>query len=192
MEKIILTDADGVLVNWDAHFTEWMRSHGFNLVEENRNHYDICKRYNIEKSRKDELVRAFNEGANIGFLPPHRDAIKYVRRLHEEEGYVFRVITSLSTSPWAKKLRERNLEALFGSAIEDVICLPTGGDKDEELAKYKHRDMAWIEDKPANAQLGYDLGLTTFLMLHDHNIDDDGPYYKVHDWKTIYDFLSTY
>lgn len=191
MEHVILTDCDGVLLNWDAHFDEWMAAHNYKTVEKKSTHYDISIRYGIPKPRKDELVRAFNEGANIGFLPPHRDAVKYVRRLHEEYGYVFRVITSLSTSPWAIRLREKNLKDLFGTAIEQVICLDTGADKDNVLEPYRDKGMIWVEDKPANALLGHNLGLKTFLMLHDHNVGDSGPYTRVHNWKEIYEHIAT-
>lgn len=191
MEKVILTDCDGVLLNWESHFDEWMNSHGYYMKTENRGHYDICLRYNLPKPRKDELVRAFNESAVIGFLPPHRDAVKFVRKLHEEYGYVFRVITSLSKLSFASYLRVRNLRELFGTAIEQVICLDTGADKDQALAPYQNRNMFWIEDKPQNALVGHNFGLSSILMLHDHNVEDSGPYVKVRTWREIYELVAT-
>jgi len=189
-EKVVLTDCDGVLLNWEAHFDEWMNSNGYYMKPENRGHYDICLRYGLPKERKNELVRSFNESAVIGFLPPHRDAVKYVRKLHEEYGYVFRVITSLSTLSFASYLRVRNLRELFGTAIEQVICLDTGADKDKVLEPYRDRSMFWIEDKPQNALVGHEIGLTSILMLHDHNVDEEGPFIKVRTWREIYEYIS--
>ena len=191
MEKVILTDCDGVLLNWESHFDEWMNSNGYYMKPDNRGHYDICLRYGLAKPRKDELVRAFNESAVIGFLPPHRDAVKYVRKLHEEYGYVFRVITSLSKLSFANYLRVRNLREVFGTAIEQVICLDTGADKDEALEPYRGRNMFWIEDKPQNALVGSNVGLTSILMLHDHNVEEIGPFIKVRTWREIYEHLAT-
>ena len=182
--KLILTDCDGVLLNWEFAFECWMETHGYKVVDTSA--YNIGQRYGIDNSKK--LVRQFNESAAIGFLPPHRDAMHYVKKLHEEHGYVFRVITSLSLDPYAKKLREKNLIKLFGSAMESVICLDTGADKDEALEPYRGSGLYWIEDKIENAVVGSNLGLNSILMEHEHNmhyIDNLIP--LVRNWKEIYD-----
>jgi hypothetical protein len=182
--KLILTDCDGVLLNWEFAFECWMETHGYKVVDTSA--YNIGQRYGIDNSKK--LVRQFNESAAIGFLPPHRDAMHYVKKLHEEHGYVFRVITSLSLDPYAKKLREKNLIKLFGSAMESVICLDTGADKDEALEPYRGSGLYWIEDKIENAVVGSNLGLNSILMEHEHNmhyIDNLIP--LVRNWREIYD-----
>ncbi len=182
--KLILTDCDGVLLNWEFAFECWMETHGYKVVDTSA--YNIGQRYGIDNSKK--LVRQFNESAAIGFLPPHRYAMHYVKKLHEEHGYVFRVITSLSLDPYAKTLREKNLIKLFGSAMESVICLDTGADKDEALEPYRGSGLYWIEDKIENAVVGSNLGLNSILMEHEHNmhyIDNLIPLVK--NWKEIYD-----
>ena len=118
-----------------------------------------------------------------------RDAAYYVKRLHEEHGYVFRVITSLSLDKNAQKLREMNLRKIYGNAFEDVICLDTGADKDLALAPYKDTGMFWIEDKPQNSDVGYNLGLKSILMEHGHNMNHECPYPIVKNWKEIYDII---
>ena len=78
------------------------------------------------------MVNLFNQSAVVGFLPPLRDAIHYVRKLHEEHGYVFHVCTSLHKDKNAQKLRIMNLEKLFGETVfEKYIILGCGDDKDE-------------------------------------------------------------
>ena len=94
--NLILVDCDGVLCNWEYAFAIWMEQHGFNKVEGGEFIYDIGDRYNISKDQGRKLIKMFNESAAIGFLPPLRDAMYYVKRLHEEHGYVFHCITSLS------------------------------------------------------------------------------------------------
>jgi hypothetical protein len=134
----------------------------------------------------------FNESAAIGFLPPLRDAMYYVKRLHEEHGYVFHCITSLSLDPNAKKLREMNLNKLFGdTAFERVVCLDTGADKDHALAPYQNTGCYWIEDKPENAEVGHNLGLRSILMEHGHNMyhyHEDIPIVK--NWKEVYAIIT--
>ena len=192
--KVILTDADGVLLNWEYAFTVWMEQHGHTQVDDANFIYDIGKRFGLESNNMGHrLVKQFNESAAIGFLPALRDAMYYVKRLHEEHGYVFRCITSLSTDRNAYKLRKMNLEKLFGeTAFEELVCLDTGADKDEALEQYRDSGLYWIEDKLSNAQLGLDLGLKSILIEHGFNMNDDIPegMTKVTNWKEIYENIT--
>jgi hypothetical protein len=132
----------------------------------------------------------FNESADIGFIPPLRDAIQYVRKLHEEHGFVFHAITSLSLDYNAVRLRKMNIRNLFGeTAFEEIVCLDTGADKDEALERYRDTGCVWVEDKVENAEVGLQLGLNSFLMGHDHNADYDGDAIRVQNWKEIYDII---
>ena len=188
-DKLILCDCDGVLVDWVYGFTKWMKQHGYEIQVEGE--YDIAKTFGITKAEGKRLVRHFNESAAMGWLPSLRDAVKYVRKLHEEHGYVFHCITSLSLDEHAGKLRKKNLEALFGKTVfEKVTCLDTGADKDEALEPYRDSGCFWIEDKIENAELGVELGLETILIEHDHNKDYENEHIQIVGyWKEIYDLI---
>lgn len=187
-EKVILTDCDGVLLDWEYSFNVWMHRHGYTLAPFGESEYKIHKKYGITKERSKELVRIFNESAAIAALPPLRDAIKYVRKLHEEHGFVFHCITSLSTDPAAYAARLQNLHDVFGKTVfERLVCLDTGADKDEALVPYKNSDCWWLEDKPENADLGVSMGLNTLLISHAHNAEYEGPAVRVSSWKQVYD-----
>jgi len=188
-EKVILVDCDGVLLDWEYSFREWMISHGHTLVDPTV--YDQGKAWGITKARARELIAEFNDSAAIGWLTPFRDAIKYVRMLHEEHGFVFHCITSLSLDPYAGKLREKNLHAVFGETVfEKIICLDTGADKDEALLPYAGSGCFWVEDKPENAEVGLKLGLCAVLIEHGHNKDyDHDGIIKVKSWKEIYETI---
>ena len=191
--KLILTDADGVLLDWEWAFSVWMQERGYTLTADNKKSYYLHHHYaELEERDSKKVVKTFNESAAIGFLPALRDAAYYVKRLHEEHGYEFRVITSLSLDKNAGKLREMNLRKLFGNAIESVICLDTGADKDSALAPYQGSGMWWIEDKYANFKTGMDLGLRSILIEHGHNMDEDTTGgFKVKTWKEVYDIITT-
>ena len=190
-KKLILTDADGVLLDWEWAFQVWMTERGFKFKNEGKKNYYLHHHYHdMTQQEIKQLVKYFNESAAIGFLPALRDSVYWVKRIHEEHGYQFRVITSLSKDENAGKLREMNLRKLFGNAIESVICLDTGADKDEALAPYKDSGLWWIEDKPANADLGHTLGLKSILMEHGHNMDHKCLYPVAKNWKQIYDLVS--
>lgn len=187
-DKLILVDCDGVLLDWKYAFYKYMNENGYTVIEESQ--YDIAKTFGIDKEQARILVRQFNESARIGFLPGLRDAIKYVKKLHSE-GYVFHCITSLSTDYYAGKLREQNLERLFGKDVfERVVCLDCGADKDDGLLPYKDSGCIWVEDKPENAECGLNLGLRSILIEHDFNKDyENNNLVKVKNWKEIYESI---
>jgi len=169
----------------------YLRTHGFNKVEGGQFKYDIGKRYGIDRDQGKKLIKLFNESAHIGFLPPLRDAMYYVKRLHEEHGYVFHCITSLSKDENARELRRMNLKKLFGAtAFEKFIFLDTGADKDEALEPYRGSGYYWIEDKIDNACAGRELGLRSLLMEHGHNMDFEHPEIpRVKNWRDIYNMV---
>jgi beta-phosphoglucomutase-like phosphatase (HAD superfamily) len=192
LKKLILTDADGVLLDWEWAFNVWMQEHGFEEVPGSKLNYDMSMRYGIPREQVKKLIRIFNESAAIGFLPALRDAMYYVKRLHEEHGFRFHCITSLSLDPNAQKLREMNLNKLFGtSAFERIVCLDTGADKEEALLEYEGTGCYWLEDKPENAIAGYNAGLRSLLVEHGHNMHH---YHEgitiVKNWKEIFQLIT--
>jgi hypothetical protein len=191
-QKIILTDCDGVCLDWEWAFNIWMYQHGFEEIPGAKLNYDMSVRYGIPREQVVKLIRIFNESASIGFLPPMRDAMYYIKRLHEEFGYKFHAITSLSLDPNAQKLREMNLHKLFGpTAFERIVCLDTGADKDEALAEYKDSGYYWIEDKWANAEAGYKAGLRCIVLEHGHNMHEYHPEITIlKNWKSIFDHIT--
>ena len=193
-KKYIITDIDGVVLDWEEGFSVWMEHHGHEKVDGFQFIYSIGDRYGISRNQGHKLVKQFNESAAIGFLPPLRDAQWYINLLHEKHQFKFIALTSLSLDPYAKYLRERNLKKLMGDAFERVICLDTGADKDDaldELAGYaKYKDCYWIEDKPENAQAGINVGFKAILMEHGHKMESDVDAIVVKNWEDIYMLLT--
>ncbi len=191
-DKVILTDADGVILDWEYAFDVWMIQHGHKRQEGSQFVYNIGKRYGIDAEQGKRLIKIFNESAHMGFLPALRDAMYYVKRLHEEHGYVFHCITSLSKDENAQELRKMNLKKLFGvTAFEKFVFLDTGADKDEVLEQYRGTECWWIEDKIDNCVAGLNVGLNPLLMEHGHNMDFEHPEIpRVKNWKEIYKIIT--
>lgn len=191
--KIILTDIDGVVLNWEYAFGEYMEFQGHQPVEGHNKFYSVRQKYNLPTDASGDLViKTFNESAAIGFLPPLRDAQYFIKKLHEQHQYQFIAITSLSLLPYAQQLREKNLKKLFGdNCFIEVNCLDTGADKDDILDVYarEYPGAFWIEDKPQNADVGIALGLQSILIEHGHNMNYDGQAKVVVNWEEIYNII---
>lgn len=188
MKKLILTDADGVLLDWERPFHYWMLSLGHKPSKNYRNHYNIADRYStVKANQKKNIVSAFNNSFMIKNLPAFRDSVKVVEHL-VDNGYIFHVITSISDNERAHKNRIDNLHALFGKkAFHKITCLGTGEDKDHVLSEYKDSGLTWIEDHVKNYHLGNSMGLNSFLMLHEYNNVPGGKILS--NWKDILIYL---
>lgn len=187
--KVILSDIDGCMLDWEYAFGQWMQRHGY-VVRETGN-YKMDVKYGLERKETERLVRMFNESAWIRKLPPLRDAMHYVKKLHVEHGYVFHAITSLSNDQYAQHLRTKNLREMFGDTVfEKYVYLDTGADKDDVLVEYEGTDCWWVEDKPENADCGINFGLNSLLVDHDHNRNYTGDATRVRNWEEIYDIVT--
>ena len=191
-ENVILVDADGVCLAWEYAFEIWMTQHGFEQLPGAELNYDMSIRYGISRPQIVKLIKMFNESAAIGFLPPLRDSMYYIEKLHKEHGYTFHCITSVSLDPNTIKLREMNLHKLFGeTAFPKIICLDTGAPKDAALYQYRDTGCYWIEDRVENAELGAELGLNSLLMEHGHNLHHYHPGVRtVKNWADIYNIVT--
>lgn len=186
--KVILTDCDGVLFDWEYSFDQWMKRHGYKICAPGNYQMDI--KYGLEKNETMRLVRMFNESAWIRKLPPLRDAMKFVKKLHQDHGYIFHAITSLSNDVYSQHLRTKNLREMFGNSVfEKYVYLDTGADKDEVLEEYRDTGCWWVEDKPENADAGSVVGLNSLLIDHDHNKNYTGKATRVKNWQEIYNII---
>ena len=188
-DKCILTDVDGCLFDWEYAFDQWMKRHNYTIVE--TGHYQMNIKYGLNRVETMRLVRMFNESAWLRKLPPLRDAIHYVKKLHAEHGFIFHAITSLSNDDYSQHLRTKNLREMFGDSVfEKYIYLDTGADKDAVLEQYRDTGCYWVEDKPQNVDCGINMGLDGILIAHDHNTGYTGSAKRVANWKEIYDMVT--
>lgn len=183
-EKLILVDCDGVLVDWVWAFDMWMAKHGFK--KQTSSEYSMSIAYGLEDKDAYRYIKMFNETVYLRNIPAFKDAVKYIRKLHEDFGCVFHVITALSNDDALVDARKANLYSLFGkSPFYKVTCTDSGEPKSKYLNFYKDSGCIWVEDHVNNYEAGRDLGLDALLVDHPYNqevqISD-----RVFNWKEIY------
>lgn len=190
MDKIILTDVDGVLLDWETAFEEYAIARGYAFNENKRIVYSMGVQLGITDEEARKLITNFNHSVEFGNIKPWRDSVEYIKRF-KDEGWRFVAITTAGEHPYTWPLRKANLDAVFGTdAIDELYVLPLNGDKGIELVKYKDSGLFWIEDKPSNAVLGYQYGLNPLLMDTFHNRTYNGSVKRVNTWKEIYRIIN--
>jgi len=200
--RIILTDVDGVLLEWEHHFTKWMlqrtlfdergaRYHPHRLLPDKENTYEMAERFGVTKTEIRKHIREFNRSAWMGTQRPMLESQTWVKLL-AAEGWTFIPITSQTSDIPAQQLRKRRLGELFGEHVfVNYHILGTGADKDSALAEFHNTGLYWVEDKPNNAVAGLKYGLKPILIDHPYNRDFDHPdVIRVSNWKEIHQILS--
>jgi hypothetical protein len=190
--RIILTDVDGVLLEWEKHFAMWMASRGYYEKASKKDVYSMKKRYGLDEEEKSELIEEFNRSAWMGTQMPLPGAQTWVKLLHAE-GWTFIPITSQTKDIPGQQLRKKRLQELFGGTVfSNFFILDTGADKHEALAEFHGTGLWWVEDKPENAELGLEFGLRPLLYNHTYNQKYKNPKVKrVSNWKQIRSIINS-
>ena len=200
-DRIILTDVDGVLLEWEYHFTQWMlqrnyydaqeqRVYPYKLLPDKQNTYEMADRFGLSITEIRKEIREFNKSAWMGTQCPMPDSQTWVKLL-AAEGRTFIPITSQTSDIPAQELRKKRLGELFGDHIfKNYHILDTGSDKDSVLAEFHNTGLYFIEDKPKNALTGLKYGVRPILIDHPYNRDFQHPdVIRVNNWKQIHELL---
>lgn len=186
-DNVIVSDVDGCMLYWEHGFHMWMVDNGYEAKRSG--FYEIHDKYDLTVSEADSLVRAFNESAALRRLPPVKDAIKYIRKLHEEHGYVFHCISAIPDTRDMYDARLENLQNVFGkNVVERLVLCGSSKNKKDLLKRYHNTDCMWIEDLKENVEYGLDYNMRCVLMNRHYNINDkeDPRVKRVSTWKEIY------
>lgn len=189
--NVIVTDYDGVCAYWEHGFHMWMIANGYKITQ--MGFYDIEEMYGISTEKANMLTQAFNESAALKRLPPVKDSIKYIRKLHEEHGYVFHCISAIPNTQDMYEARMENIQNLFGkTAFERLVLCGSSKNKKELLKEYKDTNCFWLEDLTKNAEYGLEYNMRCILMNHHYNENDivDPRIRRVDNWKQIYSLIE--
>ena len=185
--KKIISDCDGVLLDWCFAFDVWMREQGYVRLPNTDQYFEQAKRYGIPETEALEQVHRFNETGVLGFIPAYKDSVEYVTRF-AREGWRFDVITMIGKDKFAHKLRQANLRHLFGDVFDFIYCAGDFTKPKREILKerYEGKDYIWVEDRIDHALQGAEIGLKTYVMDWPYNRSET-TLPRVSNWKELYD-----
>ena len=190
--KIILTDIDGVVFDWNTSFVDWMEMQGYNSSGVPHHDADIHLQFNIPYNESQVKKEEFNTSMIASTLNPYKDSVKYINQFYNE-GWRFIGITSFSDKPIGQYYRYLNLEDYFPTdCFGTMIFLSAGETKDEILKKFKDTNLWYIDDRIYNINIASNQGLKSLLMQHDYNM-----HYKrdnvnvVESWEEIYQLIKS-
>ena len=184
----ILTDVDGVLLNWNKQFETWMEQEDYLL--DNPEGYAIHRRFGISRDIATKMVKDFNEGPWLSHLETLEGAKEGVAEL-VENGYTFDICTAIGTNQFSNEARTRHLKYTFGKNTFDKFdYVDMFGDKDAFLEQYLDTGFYWLEDKPENAVAGLKFGLKCILIDHPYNKWFDHPEVRrAYSWDQVTEII---
>ncbi len=189
-DKIILTDYDGVVASWLPGFEKYIAHLGYKLVDDS--HWDLGDKFGIDRLEVDKLAHEFCDSCFIEDLEPLDNAVEYMTKLHEEFGYKFHIVTSLSAKQEAYDYRLTNFLKYFPSSmLHKLTCLALHERKLDYLREnYYNSGCWWIEDKYENYQDGVDVGLRGILISYPYNEKHHHNNPKLaNTWQDVYDII---
>ena len=180
--KYILTDIDGVCLDWSKQFNKFLAYYYPDVTLK-----DPTKDY----EHVEHIMNDFCRSTWMGWCEPLRDAVEVLTKL-KAEGYEVHGCTAMGNDPYAIASRKTNLERFFPNVFNrlDTTPMDPGVTKEKWLEQYRNKECVWVEDKWINAKAGANMGLKTFLMKHPYNAQhDDVKVTKVDNWQQIYYYI---
>lgn len=187
--KYILTDCDGVLLDWRSAFMTWMTDQGYDIINPNYPANFLHEGYGITHREISKLVNLFCNSSRIGFLEPLEHSVENILAIYKETGYKFVVITALGDDICTQRLRMDNLIRIYGNDIFQEFIF-TSHDKSEPLDRFKDNALFFVEDKFSNATLSLTFGIQSFIIKqpwnrHRINQISKSQIIEVDDWRDI-------
>lgn len=189
-KRIILTDVDGVLVDWFSQFPYFIKNKGF-CAEESLRRYAAGEWVTLENSldvssdHAMELMEEFCTSTHIRYLTAMPDAIAVVNRLKHK--YDFVGVTAISNHPDAIKYRMENLDFWFPGAFSKMHCVGCNAPKLDTLMKYDN--TFWIDDSPHHVHEGILAGHTSIRLVRDSR-EQTRITLQADNWYEIEDMLE--
>ena len=190
-KSILLTDVDGVCLSWVSGFAMYASRVLNRNISGQPSTYDMTEWLGLKTyDEVEKYITLFNEGEwEFGCLPEMANSVNNLQKIHNSNVDII-AITCCSIDKATKSLRHANLFHTFGPIFKEIVFLPLGTSKINELEKFKDRNViGWVEDKVSAAYEGKELGYDTFLIKSEyskkHELENPRDLQYVNTWDEI-------
>lgn len=193
MKKTLITDCDGVLLNWLSGIPGFLESQGFDTqhLQGYLSGNQFIPFQDLFMADSDEgalaMMNAYHQSDFLARLPEMEPgSSETIQRLSEDFDII--VVTSFSDDKIAQQNRQDNLTLRYGDAITDLICLPFSADKTAVLRDLaKGRDARiWLDDQIKHVHHGTNAGIPSYQFTWDISCGrNTGEVPEVDSWKTV-------
>lgn len=197
MTKTLLTDCDGVLLNWLSGIPAFLAEQGMDSshlkARLDGNQFVPIEELFMSENLEDALAQmsAYQKSEHLKKLPVMEPGSELsISKLSEE--YDIIVVTSFSEDKAAHKNREDNLRLRYGDAIKDLVCLPFSANKTDALRDLASKTDAriWLDDQIKHVHHGIDAGLKSYQYTHGMTCGrNTGEVPELDSWKKVEDLL---
>lgn len=192
--KVILTDVDGVTVNWSSGLPFFLSKNNMPTdaaleMISDESFRDMQEIFGCNEELAKILMNEYNNSSFIRYLAAYNDALVVINRLKAE--YDFVAVTALGTTSTASLNRIANLNTLFPSAFKEVCVVGFGESKTsrylEAKAKYGDRLVCFVDDLAMNINDCHNVisQLPQFHMIRGTREAATAPHSVVKDWYEI-------
>lgn len=200
MKKVILTDIDGVVIQWQSGLAYFAHKYGIKtdvIIEMISDEKFRCPSdiFQTDVATGKQLMEKYNNSDFIRYLAAYKDALKVINDLKKD--YEFVAITALGNSIDAKLNRQFNLNSLFPGAFQEILMCGHSESKDALLSqakeKYGSRIVCYIDDLPSHCEAALKVFKGTevdvFFMPRGERTEKTGAYF-VKDWAEVQYMIS--
>lgn len=200
MKKVILTDIDGVSIQWQSGLAYFAHKYGIKtdvIIEmiSDEKFRTADKIFQTDEATGKQLIEKYNNSDFIRYLAAYKDALKVINELKKD--YDFIAITALGNSIDAKLNRQFNLNALFPGAFQEILMCGHTESKDALLVqakeKYGSRIVCYIDDLPSHCEAALKVfkgtNVDVFFMPRGERTEKTSAYF-VKDWTEVQYMIS--
>lgn len=195
----IITDVDGVLLDWFNGFEKWITevkgikpTHGATPSM-----YKLTDKYPFTSEEIVKLIEEFNSSSYFGELDAIDGSVEFLKKLVEDDNMEVAWLSAGSVEGQEDKcfdMRSSNLKERFGTDIPGTL-LVMDTPKDAYLLRYKEEmgdNLIFIEDSLSHAESAIKLGIRTILLNTTYNNTKTKSklLYRAKDWEDIYNIIG--
>lgn len=195
-KKVILTDIDGVLLDWRGNLLKFMLENYNNVDEEkflkklNSNNHIHLKELVEDYDNPNNVFNGYSKSKHLKNLPYYEDAL-IINELKNE--YIFIGITAVGKNEQIREYRRHNLELFFPKVFKEVLHVDPHESKApyiEYLSKlYKNRIVCFVDDYAYNLNEAYSVNNKITQVFLNRNTTESippiVPYEEVKNWQCI-------